>query len=481
MIPPPPSRRTKRWLVQLKRLWNPERKPPLFNPAKESQLHDQGLRLLNKHLPVEIALGQPPKALHILQERRLCTNVPTGTLLIVDPLDHYTQMGGQLKVAPGESVHLGRFSALQQEIFSYSENVANQHLVLTNNRNHILIQDLTNTGTTVAALDEATTVEYLRRRELANLLEVRRIFGGPLGILPPREAFDTLEKAVHLLEQEAYRPPNSASQPGGLLLLPDHLTPVLVGDLHAQLDNLLKVLSQGTLLRDLKNNTAALVILGDAIHFESEMRLSEMGPSLLMTDLIARLKIQFPRNVFYLRGNHDSFSPELHKGGMPQGFLWERHVVAERGQAYRDLLERFYQKLPYVIQSRYFIASHAAPPLSRTPFEEIVDIVNHPTLMHELTWGRVIRPNNPVGYTKNEVKSFRKEMCISQELPFFVSHFPLSEDKTYWQDIMGIKNHHIVFSGKTHSCAIVTLTGGKMRPCILATEPLLDFLNALPG
>lgn len=86
--------------------------------------------------------------------------------------------------------------------------------------------------------------------------------------------------------------------PGGLLLLPQRLTPILVADMHAQIDNLLTVLSQNAFLDALDQGTAALVILGDAVHCEVDGQLREMASSMLIMDFIFRLKLCFPEQVF---------------------------------------------------------------------------------------------------------------------------------------------------------------------------------------
>jgi hypothetical protein len=89
--------------------------------------------------------------------------------------------------------------------------------------------------------------------------------------------------------------------------------------MHAQIDNLLTVLSQNAFLDALDEGTAALVILGDAVHSEVDGQLREMDSSMLLMDLIFKLKLCFPAQVFYVRGNHDSFSEDMSKDGDSAG------------------------------------------------------------------------------------------------------------------------------------------------------------------
>jgi hypothetical protein len=60
-------------------------------------------------------------------------------------------------------------------------------------------------------------------------------------------------------------------------------------------------------------------------------QLREMQSSMLLMDLIFRLKLRFPRQVFYVRGNHDSFSEDIAKDGIPQGLLWAKELGDQRG------------------------------------------------------------------------------------------------------------------------------------------------------
>ena len=118
--------------------------------------------------------------------------------------------------------------------------------------------------------------------------------------------------------------------------MPDNVTPILVGDLHARVDNLLTILSENAVLDSLEKGSAALVILGDAVHSEEPDSLEDMESSLLIMDLIFRLKLRFPERVFFIIGNHDSFLHELMKQGVPQGLLWEKHVTVVTRRSLQD-------------------------------------------------------------------------------------------------------------------------------------------------
>src|SRR3989338_2338950 len=64
---------------------------------------------------------------------------------------------------------------------------------------------------------------------------------------------------------------------------------VLIGDLHARKDNLLKILDHNDNLGRLRRNEIFIIILGDAVH--SEKNLIEMDSSVAIMELIMELKV----------------------------------------------------------------------------------------------------------------------------------------------------------------------------------------------
>ena len=192
--------------------------------------------------------------------------------------------------------------------------------------------------------------------------------------LPADEALALIEEVNQLMEQEVMRPRDSRGLPGGLLRLPAELTPIVVADLHAQVDNLLVILSHNGFLHALEKGEACMVIIGDAVHSERDGQLDQMDDSMLIMDLIFRLKLRFPEHFFFIRGNHDSFGEEISKGGVPQGLFWKRALNKARGKEYRKAMQRYYDLLPYVVVSPDFCAAHAAPPRSKVSADMLVDI-----------------------------------------------------------------------------------------------------------
>lgn len=214
------------------------------------------------------------------------------------------------------------------------------------------------------------------------------------------------------------------------------------------MDNLLKILSENSFLDELERGSAALILLGDAVHPETKGELSNMDSSVLMMDLVFKLKLRYPEQVFFVVGNHDSFSPDVMKGGVPQSLVWERKITELRGEEYRGELNLFYRQSPLVVLSGDFVACHAGPARSAVSLQALIEARQSPNLVHELTWNRVKTKGYPLGYSKGDVRRFRKGLNLDENTPFIVAHFPQSGHETLWLNVAEIPHHHVVYSAK---------------------------------
>jgi hypothetical protein len=355
-----------------------------------------------------------------------------------------------------------------------------RHLALVNDDGEIIIKPLDNDKKTYfSSVPEGADVDWMADRRLKNLRRLRALFGGPIELLPPEQAMATLEQVYAILDDEAYRPPNSQNRPGALLDLPGELTPIVIGDIHAQLDNLLKILSLDGILDGLERGDAYLLFLGDAVHREGEGELEEMDSSLLTLDLLFKLKSHFPKNVFFLRGNHESFDGEVGKGGVPQGRLLWQHTRALRGKKYAKRLAECFDLLAYLAKSKDFVACHGGPPKRKTSLRNLIDIHDSPRLAQELVWNRLRRTGRPGGYAKRDVKTLREALGAKKDTPFIVSHTPLSRTGAVWTDAGEIPGHHIMFSANPEKLAVFVRSGCDMIPLEFPGEPLLDIVNAI--
>ena len=446
-------------------------------------LMGEGIQVPFKGFPLQICLGSDDNKLHLFPERLLKSHPeasPTG-FIIFNPAHFYSRISGFIRLERGKKLVLGRSDPEQAAIPSYSDTVNDRHLAVSHEGDAFIFKDLhSDAGTTLSVLNAPEEIDRLNHRRQEKLYQLREIFGGPIQPLPLLEAQSVLEEVNQIMTQDVHRPINLKGQPGAVVKLPDDINPILIGDLHAQIDNLMKILTENQFLESLQNGTAFLILLGDAVHSELEDQMENMTGSMLMMDVIFKLKTRFPNQVFHIRGNHDSFASEVSKGGIPQGLLWEKHLVAERGTRYKQELDRYYDQLPYVVLAKDFLACHASPPSRKVNLDMLINGNENQGLIEQLIHNRVKRTGYPGGYTSKDVKRFRKGLGLGPNFSFIVGHNPLNETETFWRNAGGIENHHIIYSASLHSVGVFTRIGEGIIPLSYNTEPLLEVINALP-
>lgn len=416
----------------------------------------------------EIAMGVKKQASHknwIINSERGCST---------------RSIQGFVRIREGETIVIGQANNEFNELFHFNETVAKRHVSVTNRRGDLILNPLQpERETKIVRVDNLDYREQLERGRHNALLEIRRIYGQKIEPLTAYKALQTIKEVNSLLGQEPFRAKNKEGNPGGLVEISGKTTPVIVGDLHAQVDNLLKILSENCLLDCLRMKTATLIILGDAVHSENIDEMDEFETSMLIMDLIFRLKLKFPDNVFYIRGNHDNFDPEINKNGFLQGLLFKEMLLKNRGPEYVLQMEAFYDGLPYIICSDTFIACHAGPPRNGITKEDFINIKSNKKLAGELTNNRLQRTNYPAGYSKRDVKKLRKCLERSQKTRFIVGHTPMDPFGSFWLHAGTIKNHHIIFSAKTEGPSLFIQTGDSFMPISFPAEPLTDLINDL--
>lgn len=387
-------------------------------------------------------------------------------------------INGFMRICTGETIVIGHANQPYAELFKFDDSVANRHLTITNRRGDLILNPLTlEKKTQIVRLDDFDYRRSLEKGRYKALLGIRNIYGQEITPLPAYKALEVIRKVNELLKDEPFRQKNKAGLPGGLVELPNKITPVIVGDLHARVDNLLKILSENCLLDCLRMKTATMILLGDTVHSEVVGEMDSFETSMLMTDLLVMLKLRFPKNLFYLRGNHESFSPDIQKNGILQGELFKDALLKYRGGDYVAELQKFYDLLPYTICAEHFLACHAGPPRWKTNRDELIEIASNEKLASELTNNRLSTPNKPAGYTKGDVKKFRKSLGLSARAEFFVGHTPMDPFGSYWINAGGIKKHHIIYSAQTEGASLIIRTKDNYMPISFPAEPLTDLIN----
>ncbi len=447
-------------------------------PTSRVSLSGQAVRVAVSSVTYEIDLGRERLHLEpdITLDEKARTRIPG--FVVTNPQKASPGMRYGVRLGPGKRLQIGGPGLAHVSLFTDPAEGSRYRLQIAHEGDTLVVgvgRGDVEAGLT-AVVDAIRPAAIERRRRA--LEQVVRIYGGPLAPLTGDLALQTLQSVCDLLREECYREPDADGLPGGVLALPASVTPVIVGDLHANVDNLLKILSTDGVLDGLDRGSAVLLLLGDVVHRDIGDDLEEMHSSVLLMDLVLRLKRHYPAGVFLLLGNHESFSPDVMKAGVTQGILWDRHLRQTRGNAYREALATFYDRLPVVAVSSTFLACHAGAPRRKTTREMLRDVRRHPALLHELTWNRFRSLRSPAGYTAADVRRLRKAFALENSVPFIVGHQRCSETDTLWLNVGGIDDHHIIYSSRTDEIGLFTQVDDRLVPQPLSAEPLLDWVNA---
>jgi len=400
--------------------------------------------------------------------------------VVTDPEGQDTGMRGFTLIQRRESVMIGRANDDYHQLFRFPKKVAKRHLQVVNLNGDLVITPLDDRKRVeVRRGDHPGYHARIREKRQRIINRIRSFYGGAVHRLPPDDALRQIREVNAILAAEPFRPRNAAGRPGALVELLDTVQVLVVGDLHARVNNLLKILSENKLLPRLTTGDAYLVILGDAVHPEVPGEMEDMESSVLIMDLILQLKRRFPRNFFYLRGNHDSFNPGISKDGIPQGILMKKRLMELRGRDYVDEMERFHGLLPYIAKSSSFVACHAAPPWRKVSRKKLINLKPGSKIARELITGRLKRSNSLAGYGAGDVKRFRKSLDLPKHAPFIVGHTPYDSDSTLWRNVHQIKGHHVVYSGRPEGPGAFLQVNKKMIPLRFSAEPLMEIINKM--
>jgi hypothetical protein len=396
--------------------------------------------------------------------------------IVLDPDRYFDGIGYSMRLQPGEqlSITLDKSNAGNQ--FDWAARNKEPRLSIRHEGCSLLFELAPGTKlivTSVLPNDGLLSRLVARRRDALQQLE--RILGGPIETRPAGSALSVLNKVNAIGATASYRPLDVDGHPGSLVELPDHLTPIVIGDLHGRIDNLLKILCENGTMTELNRGNAALMFLGDAVHREDRKSLRSMESSAQVMDLILALKLAYPAQVFFLLGNHDCFSPDLLKGGVPQGLLWRQHLRETRGEAYCRAMQRFYDRSPVIAVSKDLVLCHAGPPRSRVSRHILINLKSFPHLKHQLVWNRLRSPACLHGYDRLDVRRFRKSLGLADEVVFIVAHSPFSGNDTTWLNIGRIARHHLVYSAKDDQVGVFLRVDEKIVPQVYTAERILGW------
>jgi len=443
------------------------------------RLNGEGITMSPAVLPVELRQGGLR-----LQVHRDRTILPVldeiDTLVIVNSAEVGKGIHGQARVPRGARFRMTYGTGSRKTSLPMSA-AERPRVEVANTKDGVMVTDLhSERGTQVVAL-EGGAAGLLEDQIEANLERVWEALGRSLEPAAPGDVRRRLGRVNESLARGHGRVRATDGEPGAIVELPPEIVPVIVGDLHANIDNLLKILCSNGFLESVQAGSAALIFLGDAVHSEKTSRLAEMDSSLLIMDLILRLMEACPDRVLYLRGNHDTFSSQLTKEGVPQGSLWRKRMEEVWGLETRREFEHFYSLCPVLAASHDFVACHAGPPQGSVSRHKLINLREHPDLEHQLTWGRVRGPGRPAGYAKSDVRALMSALGLAKKATMIVSHNPTRDGESVWLRAGGIKRHHVVYSAGDRELAVFTRLGRWLRPLVYRSEPLLEALRSAPS
>ncbi len=284
------------------------------------------------------------------------------------------------------------------------------------------------------------------------------------------EGVALVERAIEIVLSDPCRPKGSDKAPGGLVELPRKVRPIIIGDLHANLDNLNRILDDGTNRSELDESKAYLVIVGDVEHDDRTGHMKEMDSSVVILEALFRLLDRYAGRICYIRGNHDTFDERLRKSGIAQGQELKAKLLAVRGADYVAAVQRFFEALPVFVIGQGFVITHAGPPHGGLDRQEVIDIKRYPEKYHQIMWTRVNEfrdgTPSPKEYGAKDVKLMLEMLGQPEETHFIVGHNPLWGDGNtvgFWRDVVGIKNHHIIYSGSGSQAPYLTFEAGELQ------------------
>jgi len=282
------------------------------------------------------------------------------------------------------------------------------------------------------------------------------------------EGIALVERAIEVSGLWPGRIPDDDGAPGGLIELPENVRPIIIGDLHANLENLIAIIDHDGNRADLDSGRAALLFIGDSVHDDRTGHMRETAGSIAILDYILRLIVDHPRNVYYIRGNHDTFDHRLRKSGIAQGLEFRDAMTASHGEEFASAVGRFFESLPVFIIAGDFVMTHAGPPRGGLVREELINIKKYPEKYHQLLWNRVNEYHgnpSPKEYGEGDIRLVLDLLDVPKDTQFIVGHNPLWNDgnKTgVWLNVIGITGHHIIYSGSGSRAPYFTRENGKL-------------------
>ena len=284
---------------------------------------------------------------------------------------------------------------------------------------------------------------------------------------PSYEAFfSTLVTATEVLDNEitSYRQKNDQENAGSVLdFTQDKDLPlIIIPDIHARTDfiknilnytitpelNFIKTAKQISVYQALKKNKIRIICVGDALHTEIntierwkniQIEFSKnifTGPAATLEArdcfntlfALLLLKISFPNNFHFLKGNHENIYNTTGDGDYSfrkiadEGNTLKRFIQNYYGEDILYLISYYEKSLPLISITKQCVISHAEPRTSYTK-NELINAKQNPQIIEDLTW-----TNNDEA-EENSVKNIIKNLLgTNSKAIYFAGHRPVIEN-----------------------------------------------------
>ena len=287
--------------------------------------------------------------------------------------------------------------------------------------------------------------------------------------------FSLTQKVCSVLadEPDSYRPSNCLGSPGSLLQLYQEnsrcLPAVIFPDIHARPDFIKNILNcylpklDLTVKEALEEKKLDLICVGDAVHTElSSLRWKlislefeggnhtgqymqeEMVENLSTICALMSLKISYPQNFHFLKGNHENIL-NSNIGGDYAFFKYadEGEMVKLFIQDYYDdkllrLIAQYENLMPLAASGKNYVVSHAEPAEAFTT-EQLIDARFEENVVEGLIWTR----NGQV--KKQTVLPVMNQLLGKKEAKkalYFSGHRPVKDDYACRQDGLLVQIHN---------------------------------------
>ena len=284
---------------------------------------------------------------------------------------------------------------------------------------------------------------------------------------PSYEAFfSTLVTATEVLDNEitSYRQKNEQENAGSVLdFTQDKDLPlIIIQDIHARTDfiknilnytitpelNFIKTAKQISVYQALKKNKIRIICVGDALHTEIntierwkniQIEFSKnifTGPAATLEArdcfntlfALLLLKISFPNNFHFLKGNHENIYNTTGDGDYSfrkiadEGNTLKRFIQNYYGEDILYLISYYEKSLPLISITKQCVISHAEPRTSYTK-NELINAKQNPQIIEDLTW-----TNNDEAEENSVKKIIKNLLGTNSKAIYFAGHRPVIEN-----------------------------------------------------